>query len=150
MRAAARHISFFAAIMVCVLAAAGADAADAGRVKVSSGAVHIERDGRQLAATVDAVVQAADTVVTGADGSVGITFTDNTRVSAGPNSALSINRYAFDQSTHAGTFDATLRRGTLGVISGKMAKAAPDAVTVRTASMVMGVRGTEFLVSAGE
>jgi hypothetical protein len=31
-----------------------------------------------------------------------------------------------------------------------MAKASPDAVTVRTALLVLGVRGTEFVVHAGE
>src|SRR5215210_7169195 len=67
--------------------------ADVGRVKVSSGAVHIERAGQRVAAPVDSVVQASDTIVTGADGSVGVTFIDNTRIAAGPNSALSINRY---------------------------------------------------------
>jgi hypothetical protein len=124
--------------------------ADVGRVKVSSGAVHIERAGQRVAAPVDSVVQASDTIVTGADGSVGVTFIDNTRIAAGPNSALSINRYSFDQTTHAGAFDATVNRGTLAVVSGKLSKQSPDAVTVRTRTMVMGVRGTEFLIDAGE
>lgn len=125
-------------------------AADIGRVKVSSGPVHIEREGERLAAPVDTVVRASDTLVTGASGSVGVTFIDNTRVAAGPNSVLAIDRYRFDQTTHAGAFDATVKRGTLAVISGKLAKQSPDAVTVRTPSMIMGVRGTEFVVYAGE
>jgi hypothetical protein len=131
------------------VAASGA-AAEAGRVKVSTGAVHIERGGARIPAPVDTLVEAADVIVTGANASVGVMFTDNTRVAAGPNSVLAINRYAFDQTTHAGTFDATVKRGTLGVISGRLAKQSPDAVTVRTPVMVMGVRGTEFLVYAGE
>ncbi len=93
-------------------------------------------------------MRAGDTVVTGASGSVGITFIDNSRISAGPGSTLVINRYAFDQTTHAGTFDTTLRRGTLAVASGRLAKQSPEAVTVRTPTMVLGVRGTEFLVHA--
>ena len=149
MNAAARHIPCFAAILFA-LGATACIAADAGRVKVSAGAVYIERARPRMAAPVDTAVRAEDTIVTGADGAVGITLTDNTRLSAGPDSVLSINRYAFDQSTHAGALDATIRRGTLGVISGKLAKASPDAIKVRSASMVMGVRGTEFLVSAGE
>jgi hypothetical protein len=134
---------------VLVLAAASA-AADVGRVKVSSGPVFIERGGQRMPAPVDTLVQSSDTIVTGANGSVGVTFIDNTRVAAGPNSVLAINRYDFDQTTHAGGFDATLRRGTLGVVSGKMAKQSPEAVTIRSPSMVLGVRGTEFVVYAGE
>ena len=138
-------------LFYCAIAFAAFDAsADVGRVKVSSGAVHIERAGQRVAAPVDAVVQASDTIVTGPDGSVGVTFIDNTRIAAGPNSVFAINRYSFDQTTHGGAFDATVNRGTLAVISGKLAKQSPDAVTLRTRTMVMGVRGTEFLIDAGE
>jgi len=125
-----------------------AAAADVGRIKVTAGDAFVEREGKRIPAAVDAGVRASDTVVTGPNGSVGITFSDNSRVSAGPNSTLVLNRYNFDQATHEGAFDATLKRGTLAVVSGRMAKLSPEAVKVRTPSMILGVRGTEFLVYA--
>jgi hypothetical protein len=125
-------------------------AADVGRIKVSSGPVHIERAGQRIAGPIDTPIQTSDAIVTGANASAGVTFADNTRVAVGPNSVIAINRYQFDQATHAGRFDATLKRGTLGVVSGKMTKTSPDAMTVRTPTMVMGVRGTEFVVRVGE
>jgi hypothetical protein len=125
-----------------------ASAADIGRVKTVSGTVHIERGGQRLPAAVDARVQPGDTLVTGAKSSVGITFLDNSRLSTGPDSTLVIDRYTFNQTTHAGTMNATLKKGTLGIISGRMAKQSPDAMTVRTTTMVLGIRGTELLVSA--
>jgi hypothetical protein len=149
MRITARHRFIFLISFVMALAAANA-AAEVGRVKVSSGAVYIERAGQRLPAPIDTPVEASDTLVTGPSSAVGVTFADNTRVAAGSNTVLAINRYAFDQTTHAGAFDATVKRGTLAVISGKLAKQSPEAVTIRTSSMVMGVRGTEFLVYAGE
>ena len=139
------------AFVLCTLAVpvvTSANAADVGRVKVNSGSAYIERAGQRLPAVVDAPVRATDTVVTGANGAVGITFIDNSRISAGPNSTLVINRYAFDPATHAGAFDTTLKRGTLAVASGRLAKQSPEAMTVRTPTMVLGVRGTEFLVHA--
>jgi hypothetical protein len=138
------------AFLLCApaLAVPAAGAADVGRVKLSSGPVHIERAGQRLPVAVDTPVHAADTVVTGANGSVGITFIDNSRMSAGPDSTLIINRYSFDPSTHAGEFDTTLKRGTLAVASGRLAKQSPEAMTVRTSTMVLGVRGTEFVVQA--
>ncbi len=141
-----------AGFLMCALIAVAfpAAAAEVGRVKVSSGAVHIERDGRRVPAPIDTPVEASDTLVTGANGAVGVTFTDNTRMAAGPNSVLYIQRFAFDQTTHAGTLDATVKRGTLAVISGKLAKQSPESVTIRSPSLIMGVRGTEFLVYAGE
>jgi hypothetical protein len=130
------------------LLAAPALASDAGQIKTAKGAVHIERAGQKLPATIGAKVRASDTVVTGADGSVGITFVDNSLLSAGPNSTLAIERYVFDSTTHAGAFDARLSRGTLAVVSGKIAKQSPDAMTVKTPAAILGVRGTEFVVRA--
>jgi hypothetical protein len=59
-----------------------------------------------------------------------------------------LERYAFDPTTHRGRFDAALARGTLAVVSGKIAKQAPDAMTVKTPAAILGVRGTEFVVAA--
>ncbi len=131
-----------------LVTATSSPAADIGRIKSARGDAHIQREGQRVPAVLDTAVRATDTVVTGADGAVGITFIDNSRVSAGPNSVLVLNRYSFDPSTHAGTFDATLSRGTLAVVSGRMAKQSPEAMKVRTPTMVLGVRGTEFLVYA--
>ena len=65
-------------------------------------------------------VFAADVIKTGADGSVGITFLDNSLISTGPNSVFAIDQYAFDSTTHVGQFDGTLKKGTLAAISGKI------------------------------
>ena len=133
-------------LLLCALVALPALAGDAGRVKVSKGEVQIERDGKRLPAPVGAVIQARDTVKTGPDGSVGITFQDDSLLSAGPNSELVIERFVFDSTTHKGEFDTALKKGTLAVVSGKIVKQSPDAMHVRTPSAIMGVRGTEFIV----
>ena len=49
-------------------------AQEAGRIKVSSGTVQIERGGQKLPGTVGTAVQAGDVISTGSNGSVGITF----------------------------------------------------------------------------
>jgi hypothetical protein len=121
-------------------------AADVGEVKVAQGTAYLERGTEKLPVRVGLPVQAADKVVTGADGTVGITFADNSLLSVGPDSVLAIDRYVFDSTTHAGQFDSTLSKGTLAVISGKMVKQSPDAMRVHTPSAIMGVRGTEFIV----
>jgi hypothetical protein len=132
------------------LSSTSVSAAEVGKIKVSTGAVYIERAAQRLPAPVGAEVLASDTIITGENGSAGITFIDNSRLSIGPNSVLAIDRLNFDQTTHDGAFDTSLKRGTLSVISGKIAKRSPDAMTVRTPSMILGVRGTEFVVRAGE
>ena len=130
--------------------AALAAAADVGEVKVAKGAAFIERGAERLPVRAGMPVQEADKLVTGADGTVGVTLSDNSLLSVGPNSTLAIDRYVFDSTTHAGQFDSTLSKGTLAVISGKMVKQSPESMRVRTPSAIMGVRGTEFVVQVGE
>ena len=137
-------------VVAAVLGAAPAVAQEAGHVKVAKGVVQIERAGQKVPVTLGAVVQTGDVVVTGADGSVGITFLDNSLLAAGPNSVLAIDRFAFDSTTHQGSFESSLKKGTLAVVSGKLAKQSPDAMKVKTPAAVLGVRGTEFLVRTGD
>ena len=140
-----------AALAVLVLAVAGpALAAEIGRIKVAKGNVTVEREGSTVPASVGMRVHTSDTIRTGSDGSVGITMDDDSILSAGPGSALSLDRYAFDPTTNQGKFVASLNKGTLSVISGRIAKQSPDAMTVRTPALILGVRGTTFAVSVNE
>jgi hypothetical protein len=136
-------------VMACcsLMLVTAAPAEEIGRVKVAKGQVTVDRGGRALAAAPGQSLQPADVVRTGADGSVGITMTDNSLLSAGPNSLLSLDRFTFNATTREGRFDASLKNGTLAVVSGKIAKQSPDAMTVRTPAAILGVRGTEFVVS---
>ncbi len=130
---------------------AGATAtADIGQIKVARGTVNVERAGTTLPAVVGMRLQTADTLRTGADGSAGITMNDDSLLSAGPNSVLVLENYQLDAATNQGRFDAALNKGTLVVVSGRIAKQAPDAMTVRTPTAILGARGTEFAVSVGE
>ena len=136
--------------IAAVAFAAVAYADEVGQIKSVQGSVHVERDGQRLAAAPGMPVRQSDKLITGADGSVGVTFLDNSLLSAGPRSVLGIDRYSFDSTTHAGHFDASLQQGTLAVVSGKIVKQSPGAMRVRTPASVMGVRGTEFVVSVEE
>jgi hypothetical protein len=136
-----------ALIVALALAFPGiAAAADVGLIKVAKGSVQIQRGAAKLPASVGASLQASDVIITGADGSAGITFTDNSLVSVGPNSVFAIEKYSFDTTTHAGEFQGNLKQGRLAAVSGKMVKQSPESMKIRTPSAVMGVRGTEFVV----
>jgi hypothetical protein len=137
------------AVMLAMIQPGVALAQDVAHVKVVKGTVTVERDGRRMPAAVGMPLQERDVVVTGPDGSVGITFQDDSLVSAGPSTTVAIDRFSFNPTTHAGQFDTTLRSGTLAVVSGKIAKQSAEGMRVRTPSTLLGVRGTEFLVRAG-
>lgn len=142
-------LTLVAAALVALALPPAARAADAGRIKVSRGAAWIERAGARQPAQVGTTVQEADVIATGPDGAVGITFADDSRLSIGPNSALVIERFTFDPTTHRGGFETSLRVGTLSAVSGRLTRQSPDAMKVRTPAAILGVRGTQFLVRAG-
>ncbi len=123
---------------------------EAGVVKISQGEVMVERAQQKQPAPVGTRIYSSDRVLTGVNSAVGITLRDNTLLSAGPNSTIDLTKFAFDSTTHAGAIDATVRRGTLSVISGKIAKATPEAVRFSAPGMTLGVRGTSFLIDAGQ
>jgi len=143
------HIKVIAVGLLAMLAASPAWADEAaGMIKTAQGKVEVVRGGQRLPAGPGFAVMQSDKVQTGAASSVGITLRDNTLLSAGANSSLSLDQYAFNPTTHQGRIDATLKRGTLSVISGKIAKTSPDAVRFRTTAVTLGVRGTEFILEA--
>lgn len=143
-------VSALVAALVVLPSPRIARAQDAGQIKVSRGTAHIERSGRRLPAQVGARIRPSDVVVTGADGSVGIAFADDSLISIGPNSALTVEQFAFDSTTHRGTHDTSLRKGTLAAVSGKIARQSPDAMKVRTPVAILGVRGTELVVRTSD
>lgn len=121
---------------------------EAGMIKTVKGDVKILRGDTSVVAQSGTPLMVSDTVVTGAASAVGITLIDGTLLSAGPKSNLSLNKFVFDRTTSKGELDATLKNGTMSVVSGKLSKTSKDAVIYRTPSTVLAVRGTEFIIDA--
>jgi hypothetical protein len=130
------------------LAAAAASAEEIGQIKSAKGNVSVERAGQSLVGSVGLRLETADLIKTGVDGAAGITMADNSLLSIGPNSILALSRFEYEPATSQGRLDAQLQRGTLAVVSGRLAKQSPQAMTVRTPSASLAVRGTEFVVAA--
>ena len=131
-------------------ATSGWAAEAAGMIKTLKGSAQIEREGKPIPAKVGAEVFAKDRISTGPGSAVGITLKDNTQLSAGENAQLDLTKFSFDSTTHSGELNASVKRGALAVISGKVAKANPDAVRFNTGTVTLGVRGTEFIIEAGD
>jgi hypothetical protein len=121
-----------------------------GQLKTSSGAVSVTHGGAAKPAAAGDHVFQSDVVSTGADGAVGITFNDNSMMSLGPNSELSLDQFQFNVTTHEGAFESFLHKGTMAVTSGQITQQKPEAMKVRTPTTLLGVRGTEFVVRASD
>jgi len=133
-----------------LLAAAPALAGEIGQIKSVKGEVWVERSGARIAGTVGRRVETADVLRTGADGAVGMVMVYNSLLSIGPNSVLTLDRLDYDSTTQTGKFETSLHKGSLGVVSGRIAKQSPEAMSVRTPSAILGVRGTEFVVGTDD
>lgn len=120
----------------------------AGSFKVVSGEVQVQRDNSLQVAKPGADVYQGDVIITANASFAGITLQDNTRLTAGPNSRLVIDAFSFDTTTHKGQLNASLKKGSLAVISGQLAKSNPERVVFNTNTMTVGVRGTEFILEA--
>lgn len=118
----------------------------AGHIKTSSGAAYIVRNNATVPARPGAAVFETDSLRTGADGTVGITLKDDTRLSLGPESEVRLERYLY--APGQGGFAMVLRfaRGVAAYVSGRMAKLAPDSIRLETPSAIVGVRGTTVAI----
>lgn len=132
--------------LVALTALAQPAAAEIGRVKSSVGIVQIQRNGTTISASPGLKLEQGDTVVTGKTGRVGIGFIDDTRFALGPNSRITLTQFGYDRTRQDGTFVTDVNRGSLGVVSGHIAKSKQDAMKVRTPTSMLGVRGTKFVV----
>jgi len=120
-----------------------------GIIKTRTGEAMVERAGDTLPIGEGDEVFLNDVMVTGADGSLGITFKDNTRVSLGNNTRLTMDAFVYAPADENYSFVARIGRGTMFFTSGVIATVAPDEVAIETPSATIGVRGTRFLVRVG-
>lgn len=140
-------------MLVAAVVGGGAWAADlplAGVVKRVSGEVQVVRGAAAQPALVGQGLQVGDVIRTGPNGSASVTLSDDTLISAGPKSEVVITDYSFNSTTHDGGLLLSLWRGTVSMVTGLLARKAPEKVNVQTRTVVLGVRGTEFVVDAGD
>jgi hypothetical protein len=140
-------------VLVVLLGASAARAQEAhgaGRVKVASGAAFVVREGRAIPATPGQVVLEADVLRTGADGRLGITLNDDTRVSLGPASEVRVDRFSYASADGGLRLVLKFVRGVSAYVSGRIAKLSPDAVRLETPAAIVGVRGTTLAIRVDE
>lgn len=134
-------------VLITLGSVASAEPLAIGKAKIVTGKVLVVRGATKTQVKVNDVLNEHDVFETGADGSLGITFTDNTSFSVGPNSNVAIDTYFFDPKNLKGNMVAKLKKGTMMVRSGELTRQQPGSVQIKTPRTVLGVRGTTFVVS---
>ncbi|MDO8825842.1 FecR domain-containing protein [Methylophaga sp.] len=107
-------------------------AQNAGVVKTMLGNVQLDRAGELINLALGDEVYIADKLQTQNNSSVGILFSDDTRIGAGPDTSFSIDDYQYDSKTQLGRADLSVKNGTLAVVGGKLAAKDPQSVKVHT------------------
>ncbi|MFN0097759.1 MAG: FecR domain-containing protein [Gemmatimonadaceae bacterium] len=123
-----------------------AQASPIGQVKTVVGAAEVVRAGQVIVAKVGLPLFESDLVRTGADGRLGVTLRDETRLAFGPGTQLMLAKFAFEPAEEKLGLTVRLIRGTLSFISGRIAKLSPASVTIETPTSVIGVRGTHLVL----
>jgi hypothetical protein len=138
------------AMVVAAVTPASAQApVPAGHIKNVTGTVTIVRGQVATPAKAGDPIYATDTLRTAADGAVGATLRDDTRVSLGPDSEVNIDRYVYAPGEGGLGMVLKFVRGVAVYVSGRIAKLAPDSVRLETPSAIVGVRGTTVAIHVG-
>jgi len=135
--------------MLSTVPVAAQQAAPAGHVKIATGAAFIVRQNAMIPAKPGDAVFPTDTLRTQANGVIGVTLADDTRVSLGPDSEMSLERYVFAPADGALGMVLNFVKGVGAYVSGRMAKLAPDSVRLETPAAIVGVRGTTDAIKVG-
>lgn len=118
-----------------------------GTVKTVTGDAWVITTGQRVKAQAGTSVFLGSQLKTAKSASLGVTFRDNTLMSFGPDTELTVDEYLFVPVKGQYKLGARLDKGSLNYLSGVIAKLKPEAVTVKTPTGTIGVRGTQFLVN---
>jgi hypothetical protein len=121
--------------------------ANIGRIKSAEGAVMIDRKGEKILAKPGVVIETGDIITAPAKARFGITFVDNSRVSARAGSQITIEKFDFDDTTLDGKFILLIKKGEVAIMSGQIAKSGGKAMLVRTPKSLFAMRSARVVVS---
>ena len=121
-----------------------------GKVVTVTGSVTIEHasavvvqanvSGQASQTKVGDLVYLADVVQTGADGRVGINFTDGTSFNLSSNAQMELTEFVYDPNGKSNSSLLSLAKGTFTFVAGKVAKTGN--MKVDTPVATLGIRGT--------
>ena len=89
-----------------------------------------------------------DTVVSNNNSNAQILFLDQTILTLGEDTELTIDEFIYDPNSHDGSFVSNVKSGTVKFITGQISKKNPENLEVKFPSGTLGARGTEFVVLA--
>jgi len=139
-----------AAVLASPVVANAQDREPIGSVKTASGLAYVVGAQGKGNAKVGDYVYKNDVIETGKDGTLGVTFKDDTQISIGGDTQMALDEFVYQPAKEQYAFSSRLAKGTLFMATGAIAKLKPEAVQVNTPSGTLGVRGTRFVLQVAE
>jgi hypothetical protein len=147
-------VILFAMVLLACAALPGVGLASSqdtfGVVRSVEGKASVLRGGETFPATVGTKLNVDDTLTTGRDGSMGVILRDNSTLSIGPESTLSVKRFMFSPAEGKLGLLVRISRGTMAYLSGLIGKLAPESALFETPVASIGIRGTRFAVKVDD
>ena len=100
------------------------------------------QDGKKL--SVGDPIYFGDTITTNEGGKSQILFVDQTVMTVGSNTELTIDEFVYDAENTEGKLLSTIKSGSVKVLTGKISEKNPENLVVETPAGTIGTRGTEF------
>ena len=87
-----------------------------------------------------------DTIIVKEKSNAQILLLDETALTVGEKSELTIDDFVYDPKTKVGKIVSNIKLGTVRIITGEISKQNPDNLNVKIPTGSIGARGTEFAV----
>ena len=96
--------------------------------------------------TTGSKIYFGDTIVVKAQSNAQILLLDETALTVGEKSEITIDEFIYDPQSKVGKIVSNIKIGTVKIITGEISKKNPDNLEVNVPAGSVGARGTEFVV----
>ena len=96
--------------------------------------------------TTGSKIYFGDTIVVKAQSNAQVLLLDETALTVGEKSEITIDEFIYDPQSKVGKIVSNIKIGTVKIITGEISKKNPDNLEVNVPTGSVGARGTEFVV----
>ncbi len=139
-------LSVIGVLLLGILSAAPARASKeaAGKAMAVRGGVTAVSSGQSRLLKINSPVYVQDTIVTGNRGRIQLVFRDNTIITLGRDSELTIAAYRWDDTGEDNAMTSEIKEGVFRILGGAITRKSPETFTTRTPVATIGIRGSIY------
>jgi hypothetical protein len=121
-----------------------------GDLREAEGRILMDRGGREVFARRGMRLFKKDTIHATSDASGAVVFRDETNLRFGPDTTVSLDDFEYTPEEKNFLLHSSVTKGVAIVVTGAIAKSAPETMAFKTPKGTIGIRGTKFSVQVEE